>query len=138
MTTATTTTAAKTATAKTTAASKFAADAVKAAKSQPAVREQAQQDAQQTKVKRTGGTAQFEHAGVSVLNGKMRIRFTNNIEQRLKTFKRDGDTEIEMLALPNAMTKLDAVKTMAAHEKFANNKEAQRLFEEYLKKHNAA
>lgn len=47
-------------------------------------------------------------AGVSTLNGKTKIRFAND-SFRVKVLIKNGHTDIEMVDLPESMTKPDAV-----------------------------
>lgn len=66
----------------------------------------------------------FRYAGVSRLEGKLRLRFTNNISQRRATFKRDGDEDIVMVDFDVPATKTELAKMMLVHKDFAGNQEA--------------
>lgn len=51
----------------------------------------------------------FNFAGVSTLNGVIKPRFANDM-LRVKTLEKNGHTAINLIQLPNAMTKLEAVE----------------------------
>lgn len=51
----------------------------------------------------------FNFAGVSTLNGVIKPRFANDM-LRVKTLEKNGHTAINLVQLPNAMTKLEAVE----------------------------
>lgn len=51
----------------------------------------------------------FTVAGVSTLNGKTKVRFANDMVSRVKILIKDGHADINILELPSAMTKLDAI-----------------------------
>lgn len=50
----------------------------------------------------------FTHAGVSKQNGDFKVRFAND-ELRVKVLIKNGHTDIDLMPLPNPMTKEDAV-----------------------------
>lgn len=50
----------------------------------------------------------FTHAGVSRLNGKMKVRFANDA-LRIKVLAKNGHKDIDMLELKHPMTKEEAV-----------------------------
>ena len=52
----------------------------------------------------------FKVAGVSTLAGKTKVRFANDLVSRVKMLVKDGHTDIELLELPEPMTKSDVVK----------------------------
>jgi hypothetical protein len=52
---------------------------------------------------------EFTHAGVSTLKGKTKARFATS-EMRVKVLIKSGHTDIDMLELPYAMNKVDALK----------------------------
>lgn len=52
----------------------------------------------------------FAVAGVSTLNGKTKIRFAND-SMRVKILAKNGHTDVELIELPNEMTKAE----IAAH-----------------------
>jgi hypothetical protein len=48
-------------------------------------------------------------AGTSRKDGKVKFRFSNDLKGRIPMLKRTGHTEINLIELPEAMTKEDAV-----------------------------
>jgi hypothetical protein len=50
----------------------------------------------------------FTHAGVSRLDGEMKVRFAND-QMRVKVLAKNGHTDIDIIELKHAMTKEDAV-----------------------------
>jgi len=50
----------------------------------------------------------FTHAGVSKLNGTFKVRFANDA-LRTKVLIKSGHTDIDLMELPNPMTKEDVV-----------------------------
>ena len=55
----------------------------------------------------------FKYAGVSTLNGKMKARFAND-QMRVKVLAKNGHTDVELVELPNEMTKAEAVQHLKA------------------------
>lgn len=51
----------------------------------------------------------YSHAGVSVLNGKMKVRFSNDL-MRVKTMAKTGHNDIDIIQLKHPMTKAEAVQ----------------------------
>jgi hypothetical protein len=49
-------------------------------------------------------TKKFAVAGVSTLNGKTKIRFANDV-MRIKILAKNGHTNVELVELPNEMSK---------------------------------
>lgn len=49
----------------------------------------------------------FKYVGVSLLDGKVKVRFTNDTATRIKVMQRGGHTNIEFTELPRAMTKAE-------------------------------
>jgi hypothetical protein len=60
----------------------------------------------------------FTFAGVSNLNGVVAYRFANDAG-RTKVLEKNGHTDVKLIALPEAMTKEDAIKHLNAQEIFA-------------------
>jgi hypothetical protein len=52
--------------------------------------------------------SKFSHAGVSSLNGVMKVRFCND-QMRVKVLAKNGHKDIDIVELKNPMTKEDAV-----------------------------
>ncbi len=55
----------------------------------------------------------FAVAGVSTLEGKTKIRFANDT-MRIKILAKNGHTDVDLLELPNEMTKAEAVQHLRA------------------------
>ena len=53
----------------------------------------------------------FTHAGVSTLNGKTKARFATDIA-RIKVLAKGGHENIDIIDLPEPMTKVDAIQYM--------------------------
>lgn len=51
----------------------------------------------------------FEYAGVSRLKGEFKARWASDAS-RVKVLVKSGHTDIDIIQLPNAMTKLEAVQ----------------------------
>ena len=52
--------------------------------------------------------ATFTFAGVSTLAGEVKVRFANDL-MRVKVLAKNGHTDINLIELPNAMTKEEAI-----------------------------
>ena len=61
----------------------------------------------------------FTVAGTSALNGVTKVRFAND-QMRVKVLAKSGHTDINLVELPEAMTKLDAVKFIKNLDEFTN------------------
>jgi hypothetical protein len=59
----------------------------------------------------------FTVAGVSTLDGETKVRFAND-ELRVKVLMKHGHTDPILIALPEAMTKLDAVNFIKSLDEF--------------------
>lgn len=62
----------------------------------------------------------FKVAGITTHNGNSKVRFTDDLIRRVKQFTKGGATRIDLMELPSAMTKLDALKYLQAHSDFQN------------------
>lgn len=51
----------------------------------------------------------FTVAGTSNLNGVVKFRFANDLKSRIKVLERNGHTDVQLVELPNAMTKEQAI-----------------------------
>ena len=51
----------------------------------------------------------FSVAGVSTLSGKTKLRFANDV-MRIKILAKNGHTDVELVELPQEMTKAEAVQ----------------------------
>jgi DNA gyrase/topoisomerase IV subunit A len=61
----------------------------------------------------------FTVAGTSKHNGGFKVRFANDM-MRIKNLTKSGHTDIVLVELPKAMTKLDAIKHIATLDEFNN------------------
>ena len=69
----------------------------------------------------------FKVAGVSVLNGKYKVRYANN-KSRAKVLARSGHTNIELVVLKEALPKEDIIDQLLNHSfKTAEANEAIKL-----------
>ena len=62
----------------------------------------------------------FTVAGVSRLNGSLKLRFANDFVTRSKKLARSGHTDINLVELPQAMTKDAAVAYISTLNQFAD------------------
>lgn len=61
----------------------------------------------------------FSVAGITVINGNAKVRFANDLIRRIKIFSKDSNaTRVELVELPSAMTKVDALKYIATLPEF--------------------
>jgi len=60
----------------------------------------------------------FKVAGITVHNGNAKIRFTDDMVRRIKQFTKGGASRVDFIELPSEMTKIEALKYMAAHADF--------------------
>jgi hypothetical protein len=75
----------------------------------------------------------FTIAGMSTLNGQIKVRFANKLAERIKVLTKNAHTDIHLIDLGTALTKENCVKALAAHKDF-KDVEAQALFATYLAK----
>lgn len=75
---------------------------------------------------------QFNVIGVSTLNGDTKMRFANDT-MRIKILAKNGHTGIQLIELPESMTKVEAVKSIKDLPEFADQA-AQDAIAEYLAK----
>ena len=57
----------------------------------------------------------FKVAGITTHNGNSKVRFTDDLIRRVKQFTKGGASRIDLIELPNAMTKLEALKYLQSH-----------------------
>lgn len=50
----------------------------------------------------------FTVAGVSIHKGTVKVRFCSDLVLRVKNLQKQGDTDIQLVELPNPMSKIDA------------------------------
>jgi len=60
----------------------------------------------------------FKVAGITTHNGNSKVRFTDDMIRRVKQFNKGGASRIDLIELPNEMTKLDALKYLQTHADF--------------------
>lgn len=72
-------------------------------------------------------------AGVSTLNGDTKARFANDV-MRIKVLAKNGHENIQLVELPNEMTKVEAAKFLATLPEF-QDAASQEAIGEYLTKH---
>lgn len=62
----------------------------------------------------------FKVTGISTFNGKTKVRFANDLVSRVKILVKGGHTNIELVELPEALTKLDCAKHLKTTDLYAN------------------
>ena len=72
----------------------------------------------------------FTVVGTSKLDGETKVRFANDT-MRTKVLQKHGHTDIVLVELPEAMTKLEAVKAIQGDDLFASAS-AQAAIADYL------
>ena len=65
-------------------------------------------------------TQTFTVVGITEHNGNVKVRFTDDMVRRVKQFSKGGATRIDFVELPNAMTKIEALKYMLTCKEFAS------------------
>jgi hypothetical protein len=60
----------------------------------------------------------FKVAGITTHNGSTKVRFTDDMVRRVKQFSKGGATRIDLIELPSEMSKVEALKYLAAHADF--------------------
>ncbi len=74
----------------------------------------------------------FKVVGVSTHDGETKVRFANDV-MRVKVLDKNGHTDITLIELDEAMTKLDAVMLIKGLPEFADG-EAQIAIDEFIVK----
>jgi len=69
----------------------------------------------------------FTVAGTSNLNGTVKFRFANDLKSRIKVLTKNGHTDVNLIELPEAMTKADAIAYL---EQLDSNTSADELRDE--------
>jgi len=75
---------------------------------------------------------QFTVVGISTFADGTKVRFANDV-MRVKVLAKNGHTDINLIELPEAMLKVDAVKFMAQVPEFQNDLASQAIAD-YLDK----
>lgn len=65
-------------------------------------------------------TQTFTVVGITEHNGNVKVRFTDDMVRRVKQFSKGGATRIDFVELPNAMTKIEALKYMLTCKEFSS------------------
>ncbi len=61
----------------------------------------------------------FTVAGVSICNGEVKVRFCSDLVLRVKNLHKQGDTDIQLIELPNPMNKFDTCQYLLDCGQFA-------------------
>jgi hypothetical protein len=69
----------------------------------------------------------FKVTGVSTQGGLTKVRFANDFVSRVKMLIKAGHTDIELMELPEAMSKADAVTYLKTTELMQNPKFAEAI-----------
>lgn len=75
----------------------------------------------------------FKVAGLSRHEGVLKLRFANDMVSRVKVLQRNGHKDIDLVELPQAMTKDAAVAYLSTLDTFADT-ESQAVFADYAAK----
>ena len=62
--------------------------------------------------------SKFTVAGVSRNKGNVKVRFCSDLVLRVKNLQKQGDTDIQLVELPNPMTKAEACQYLIDNEQF--------------------
>lgn len=60
----------------------------------------------------------FTVAGVSIFKGNVKVRFCSDLVLRIKNLQKQGDTDIDLVELPNPMTKIQACQFLLDSGRF--------------------
>ena len=60
----------------------------------------------------------FKVAGITTHNDVTKVRFTDDLIRRVKQFTKGQASRVDLIELPEAMSKLDALKYLQTHEMF--------------------
>lgn len=58
----------------------------------------------------------FKVAGITTHGTVSKVRFTDDLIRRVKQFSKGGATRIDLMDLPNEMTKIEALQYLQKHE----------------------
>ena len=78
----------------------------------------------------------FSVAGVSTINGKTKIRWANDV-MRIKILQKNGHSDLELITLPNEMTKAE-IAAYLIKEGFGKGNAATESAIAYVQKKNPA
>ena len=60
----------------------------------------------------------FKVAGITTHGTSTKVRFTDDLVRRVKQFSKGGASRIDLMELPNEMSKIEALNYLAAHADF--------------------
>ena len=60
----------------------------------------------------------FKVAGITTHGDNTKVRFTDDLVRRIKQFSKGGASRIDLIELPSAMSKLDALRYLQTHADF--------------------
>lgn len=60
----------------------------------------------------------FKVAGITAHGDSIKVRFTDDMVRRIKQFGKGGAQRVDLVELPKAMTKIDALKHLQGHANF--------------------
>jgi hypothetical protein len=63
-------------------------------------------------------TQTFKVAGITTHGDSTKVRFTDDMVRRIKQFTKGGATRVDLVELPTAMTKVEALKYLTTHADF--------------------
>jgi len=66
----------------------------------------------------------FKVTGISTLNGQTKVRFANDLVSRVKILVKDGHADINLVELPEALSKADCVKYLKTTDLYGQFKAA--------------
>jgi hypothetical protein len=75
----------------------------------------------------------FTIAGLSTLNGVVKMRFANDLAERVKVLTKNEHTDVHLIDLGTELTKIDCAKALLAHKDF-KDAEAQAVITAYVTK----
>ena len=64
----------------------------------------------------------FKVTGISTLNGVTKVRYANDYVSRFKILNKGGHTDINLIELPEAMSKIDCVRHLKSTPLYENFK----------------
>jgi hypothetical protein len=66
------------------------------------------------------GDSMFKVTGISTFQGKTKVRFANDLVSRVKILFKSGHEDINLVELPNELSKLDCIKYLKTTDLYAN------------------
>jgi hypothetical protein len=66
----------------------------------------------------------FTVIGITISSdGNTKVRFANDIVRRIKLFAKSGHTRIDLIELPNAMSKIEALRHIMRRPEFSSDED---------------